>query len=325
MSMRRFVLASLASGALVLASASAAAAQDDEGVASAGAQLLQFVTGSRAAAFSGAYTAAENDADVLFYNPAGIASFGSGASVAYGRFVQDIAITSAAGALKLGPVSIGAAGAFLDAGEVAVVIPDPQFGGERGQPNGQTASATESAARIALAMPFAAGRVRIGGAAGFVSSSIAGETRGAAMFDAGVQIAALPHFTFGAALRNIGSRLSGDGFDARLPSEARVGATFSSATAAGIGIQVNADFVSRLQEKTTGFAAGIEAGLFPQMAGRVGVVARAGYGDAGDAGLGQLRLGGGLSFGRINLDYTYQNLEFFGATHRAGVRIVTPR
>ena len=46
-------------------------------------------------------------------------------------------------------------------------------------------------------------------------------------------------------------------------------------------------------------------------------------GDAGDTGLGALRLGAGFSIAHIAVDYTYQNLDFFGATQRVGVRFAT--
>ena len=65
------------------------AAQDGPGTT--GAVVLQLLAGSRAAALSGAYVAATGDADVLFYNPAGIGSLSAGASLSYQRHVEDMA------------------------------------------------------------------------------------------------------------------------------------------------------------------------------------------------------------------------------------------
>ncbi len=305
--------------AAALALAAPAAAQS--GAGSTGAQVLQMPAGSRAAALSGAYAAAGGDPDVLFYNPAGLASLDAGGAVSYERFVQDVSLISASGALRVGPLTLGAGGVFLNEGSIDVVTPDPAFGGQRGQATGESVSASESAARLSFGLPLMQGRLRLGAGAGFVSTSLAGQTSGAPLFDAGAQFVALPGLTLGASLRNLGGSTSG-AQGARLPTEGRAGVTFEAASAGGLGVLVSADYVARLRESTGGLATGIEAGLFPARTGGLGAVARLGY-DAGQGagGLGAVDFGGGLTLGRIALDYTYQNLDFFGAVHRFGVRI----
>ncbi len=319
----------LATFALMLGLQHAAAQLPDteNGVGSTGAQVLQMTTGSRAGALSGAYTAAQNDADVIFYNPAGVASLSGGASLSYGKFVQDIALMSAAGAVKLGSATLAFGGSFLDEGTIDETIPDPAFGGQRGVTTGKTVSSSESAVRLGLGVPFAGGRARVGIAGGLASTTLAGATRSAPLFDAGAQFSVTSALSLGASVRNLGSRLSGTTADAssRMPSEVRVGAAFQTTKVSGVGVQISADFIDRLNEGTTGFAAGIEAGLMPGLA-RFGAVARVGYAaDPGDTGLGALRLGAGFSIAHIAVDYTYQNLDFFGATHRVGVRFATSR
>src|SRR5690606_40114573 len=186
-----------------------------------GAAVLQLAAGARAAALSGAYTAAAEDADALFYNPAGAAALGAAASASYLRHVLDIRATTAACAVRLGPLTFGAETARLDAGEVRVVEPDPQYGGERGRETGERAGASESATRLAVALPLHGGRLRLGAAAGYVSSDIAGAARSAAVFDLGAQLA-LERVSVGAALRNLGGARAGNGLaDADLPAEAR--------------------------------------------------------------------------------------------------------
>lgn len=298
-----------------------------KGAGSTGAQVLQMLTGSRAAALSGAYTAAQNDADVIFYNPAGTASLSSGGSLSYGRFVQDIALMSAAGAIRLGSATIAAGGSFLDAGSVAETVPDANYGGQRGAATGRTVSASESAVRLALGAPLAGGRARMGAAAGLASTTLAGATRSAPIFDVGAQVSITSALSIGASVRNLGGKLRGKTTEASesLPSEARLGAALQTTLASGVGLQISADLIERMHEKTMGFAAGVEAGLMPNTA-RFGAVARVGYAaDPGDTGLGALRFGAGFSMGRIAVDYTYQNLDFFGATHRVGLRFATPR
>lgn len=291
-----------------------------QGPGTTAASVLQFQAGSRAAALSGAYTAASGDADVLFYNPAGAAGLDAAASLAYQRHVEDIAFGSAAGAYRLGRIVLGLGAAYFDAGEVRVIEPDPSFGGQRGRETGETAGARESAARLAVAVPV--GRLSLGAAAGFVSSDLAGVTRSAPIFDLGAQFA-LPRITLGAAIRNIGGSMTGgDAEDAALPTEARLGATFEVAGAERLGVLVGADLASDLRAGTTTFAAGVEAGLLPQPSRRLSAVARLGMDTEGrgEDGLGALRFGAGLTLDRLAVDYTFQELEFFGAVHRIGAR-----
>lgn len=301
----------------------AAPVRAQEGAGSTGATVLQLTPGARAAALSGAYTSATGDADVVFYNPAGLASLRRGASFSYERFVEDISLGSLSGAFRAGSLSIGAGLAYLNGGSVREVIPDPVFGGQRGTETGSTASESEAAGRLSASLPLRDGRLRLGAGAGFVSSSIAGETSSAPIFDLGAQASVAPALTVGAALRNLGGSLSGDA--GRLPSEARIGATFQAGGQRGLGLLVAADYVQRLKEKTGGLAAGVEAGLLPGGASRFGAVGRVGYStDQSDGGLGPLEIGGGISLGALALDYTYRNLDFFGAVHRFGVRWSRP-
>lgn len=306
-------------------------ARAQEGVGAAGAQVLQLAAGARAAGMSGAYTAAWTDSDVLFYNPAGVATLDAAASLAYRRYTtQGVTFGSASGAYRIGRISIGAGATFLDAGEIPVIVPDPAFGGERGRETGETASAAESAVRLAGALPLLDGRLRVGAAAGIVSSTLADVDRGTAVFDVGAQYAPLPRITIGASLRNVGGDLSGDrsARSAPLPSEARVGATARLADDLigfgdrGFGAVLAADVVSRLNEGSTGVVAGVEAGLMPPGTGELGAVARAGYGVGSDGALGALRLGAGVTLGGIAVDYTFQRFEYFGGIHHFGLRWV---
>lgn len=299
----------------------AAPASAQEGVGATGAQVLQLVAGSRAAAFSGAYTAAEWDADVLFYNPAGAASLDAAASVAYQRHTsQGITFGTAAGAYRVGSVVFGIGAAYLDGGEIDVIEPDPRFGGERGEPTGETATAGESAARLSAAIPLLDGRLRLGAGAGFVTTTLAEVSRSTAIFDAGAQYA-LPGVTLGASVRNFGPEMSGPlGGDVPLPTEARAGATVRLDGTRGLGAVIAADVISRLNEGTTGVVAGVEAGLMPDAYDAIGAVFRAGYGLGAEDALGALRVGAGFSRGPVAIDYTFQQFEYFGAVHRVGIR-----
>jgi hypothetical protein len=318
--MPRFTRPCIAACAALLA---AAPAHAQDGAGSAGAAVLQMLAGGRAAGLSGAYTAATGDADVLFYNPAGIASLGAGAALSYQRHVEDIGLASGAGAFRIGRFNVGISAIFLDYGSIDVIVPDPAFGNQTGMPDpsGATASASEVAARLSAATLLLDDRLSVGASAGMVSVELAGLGRSTPMFDLGAQYA-LPFGTVGASLRNLGGDLSGEDLaDASLPSQLRVGGAFAVHGPSGIGALVTADLVAELAEGSTGFVAGLEAGLMPRLAGDLTAVGRVGFnGAAGDDGLGTLQLGGGIALGGFAVDYAYQNYDFFGTLHRVGVR-----
>lgn len=325
MAMRSGVLWFVARAALLIALLVPAAARAQSGVGSTGAAVLQLPAGSRAVALSGAYVAAAGDADVLFYNPAGVAGLGAAASLAYQRHVADILFGSAAGAIEAGPLYIGLAVAYLDAGEIDVIEPDPNFGGQRGRGTGIRAGASESALRLAVAVPI--GRFRLGAAAGAVTSSLAGVTRSAPIIDLGAHFE-LAAVTIGASLRNLGPALSGgDGADIPMPTEARLGAWYEHTLVNGLGFTLGADLASDLEAGTSRLAAGLEAGLLPGVGRAFGAVARVSLDDEGEAddALGALRFGAGITLDRIAFDYTYQDFEFFGGIHRIGIRWTRPR
>jgi hypothetical protein len=291
-----------------------------QGAGSTGAQVLQFLAGGRASALSGAFTAISGDVDALFYNPAGAASLRLGAGLAYETYVEDISLASFAGALKLGPVSLGLSALFLDGGEVREVVPDPLFGGNTGMATERSVSATEGIARLSFAMPLN-DRLRVGASAGFVFSSIAEVSRGTPSVDLGAQYD-LAFGSIGISLLNAGGSLSGDSVaDADLPTEARVGAAVGLNRPDGLGVQITGDVVARLRESSAGFLIGAEAGYRATAQRALGAVARVGFSGAdGDGALSSLRLGAGLTVKRVAVDYTYQNLDFYGAVHRFGVR-----
>ena len=304
---------------LVLLFAAPLHAQDRAGAT--GAQVLQFLPGSRAAALSGAYTAIGGDADALFYNPSGIANLRRAGTLAYESYVSEIAFGSLAGATRLGALTVGASVAFLNAGDVREVVPDPEFGGNTGTETGSTLTASESAVRLVAALPLRDGRLRAGAALGFVATAIAEQRQSAPFADFGVQYDVGP-LTLGAALKNMGAGLSGDADD-DLPSEARIGASAQLLRGNAL-ITGSIEVVSRLAEGSLAIAGGVEAGLPATVARPFSVVGRMGL-DAESHQLGGLRAGASVGFRDIAIDYTFQNLEFFGAVHRFGLRLTQLR
>lgn len=308
--------------AVILLCAGAAGIRAQDGPGTTAAAVLQLVPGGRAAALSGAYASATGDADVLFYNPGGLASVNAAAAVSYQRHVEDIGVASFAGAYRFGSVVVAAGAVVLDYGEIEELVGDPDFGGQVGTPTGRMLGASETAARAAAAVPLMQGKLRVGAGAGYVVENLAEARRSTVFFDAGAQYDAHPNAKVGASIRNIGGSMSGAGLlDADLPAEARIGATVALPLRRGFAASAAADVVARLGEGSTGLVGGVEAAWRPESDPRLGAMARIGYnGAAGEAGLGRLQLGGGLAYGGIALDYVYQSYDWFGSLHRIGVR-----
>jgi hypothetical protein len=304
--------------ALLLLCACAAPLQAQDKAGTTGAQVLQFLPGSRAAALSGAYTAISADADAIFYNPAGIANLRRAGTISFESYVSDVAYGSLGAASRLGSITLGASIAFLNAGEIREVIPDPVFGGNSGEETGNTLSASESALRLVAGVPLMDGRLRAGAAIGFVATALAEQRQHAPMADIGAQYD-IGSATIGVSFRNLGTDLSGDASD-KLPTEARVGAS-AHLLREGTGVLTGTgEMIARLGEGSVTFAAGIEGGLPATAARPYTILARAGF-DAESNQLGALRAGASLGFRDITFDYTFQQLEFFGAVHRFGLRL----
>lgn len=280
-----------------------------------GAQVLQINAGARAAGLSGAYSAAQGDADALFYNAAGIAGSQRGVSVAYETYSTDVAFGSLAGYTRIGSLVLGASIAYLNAGSVAEIEPSDEFGGNTGTPTGNSVSATESAGRLSLALPLRGGRIRAGASIGMIATAIAELNETAPLADVGLQFD-VANVTLSTAIRNFGGRLGGR--DA-LPAEARLGAAIPLALSRSIGVHVFGDAISRLNESTLAFAGGVEAGFMPRGSRDVGAVVRIGY-DAESKQLAPLRFGAGINVRFVSLDYAFQTSDLVGAVHRLGVR-----
>lgn len=297
-----------------------AAARSQDGTGTAGGQVLQFPAGTRGAALSGAHMGLLGDAEQIFYNPAGLAPITTAVGLSVQRHVEDMLLGSLAGAHRLGRVVIGAGAVFFSSGDIRVVEPDPDFGGERGRETGATARATELAARLAVAMQLPDERLRVGAALGLLTSDVAGLGRNAPFVDVGVHYDLGPA-SLGAALQHVGGALTGAGAEsADLPSQARLGAGWTYRHGPDVGVRLSGDLLLRLKEGTQALLTGLEAGLLPHPERRLSAVGRIGFRAESDEALGRLVLGAGLTMENVGIDYAYQSLAGFGGAHRLGVR-----
>jgi hypothetical protein len=314
MIMRRMLTVAFA--ALALAGPAAG-----QGAGSTGMEVAQAPAGARAGALGGAYTGVWGDSDAIFYNPAGLALMGRAVSLAHQRHVMDVSFGSIAAALRAGRLSLGVGIAYMDGGDVDELVPDPDFGGQRGRLTGVTVGARESLLRVAAALPVADDRIMIGAAAGAAVSDLAGLTRSGAFIDLGAQARLGERAVAGLSVRNLGGSLSGgDAEPADLPLDARLGASYQLPVAGTFGALLSADVIQRVREETTAFAAGVEFGMTP-VDGGFGAVARLGYRmEQNLDAAGAVQLGGGITFSSVSLDYQFQNIEPFGTAHRIGLR-----
>jgi hypothetical protein len=307
--------------AILAAVYATAAPLSGQGTGSTSLEVAQAPAGARAGALGGAYTGVWGDTDVIFYNPAALAGVGPAVSLSHQQHMLGISFGSLAAALQAGRVTVGAGIAWMSAGEVDELVPDPDFGGQRGRLTGATAGARESLLRVAAALPLMNDRFLAGAAVGAAVSDLAGLTRSGAFVDLGMQARLGGPAVAGLSLRNLGGSLSGgDAEPADLPLEARLGASVALPVGGALGALLTADVIQRVREETTAFGGGLEFGLTP-VAGGIGAVARIGYRieqdlDAASA----LQLGGGITYANFSLDYQYQNIDLFGAAHRIGLR-----
>ena len=144
-------------GFLLLAALACAAPLTAQTAGETGATVLKFNAGSRAAALSGAYSSAYGDADALFFNPAGIAAMGSGASFSYETRASGIALGSLAAFTHIRALRLGASLVYLDAGDIDEIVPAAEFGFNTGTTTGNRLDAGEIAARVSMALPLVAG------------------------------------------------------------------------------------------------------------------------------------------------------------------------
>ena len=289
-----------------------------QGAGTSGAAALTLEGGARSAALGGAYAAIEADANGVFQNPAALARLDLAFSVGYARYFDDVSRGSLAAVGHTARLRIGAGIAYLDAGEIEEIVPDPRFHGDRGQATGRTVSAMETTARLAFATAISR-RSGFGATIGLWSSELAGNRENRAFLDLGAQHD-FGAVTLGALLRNM--HLQGvhrSGREYSLPLEVRVGAGYRTRFGGVFGFSFTSDAIVAVEEETLAFAFGGEAGLLPRADG-VSAVLRLGVAPGSGADLGRLRIGGGVGIDRVEIDYVAQSYEFIGTVHRLGFR-----
>jgi len=297
----------------VLAIAGKAACAQSSGV------VLQLPASARAAALGNAYAAAEHDDASVFYNPAQLAGDAErtlSAGVSVQRYVEASHVAALSLAKRVGPGRLGIGMQLLDFGSEAEVVPDVEFGGERGRETGASVGARDFVASLGYGLQVAP--VRIGATVKLVNQQIADFSGSTGAIDVGVAVAT-PVGVLAAVMQNSGGLLRVGSTVGRLPLAYRAGMALGALSLGRMKL-VSLVELSKVRDTKVGWAGGgeltVPASREMLLVGRGGIRARRAAG-----GGSRLTLGGGVAGARLAVDYAYQTVEGLElGTHRVGVR-----
>ncbi|OGR89664.1 MAG: hypothetical protein A2992_02345 [Elusimicrobia bacterium RIFCSPLOWO2_01_FULL_59_12] len=306
--MRRLILLLLMAGAPPEAS----------GTGTAAANFLKLGIGPRAIALGEAQVGLADDVYAAYWNPAGLAHLQvQEAGFVQNQYLEDISEQYLAYALPRPSLGTFAGSlTYLHVGKI-------QGYDAAGQPTGKVDSSDTSLSLSHARAYFADRRMGSGISVGmtgkYVRERLDTVSSGAYAGDLGVMFTPgkkwgehLDGWKAGAVVRNLGSALKFDRDAFSLPGSVNAGLSYAgqwrgeSYTLVLDGRQPKAGPRS--------FGGGIELRTLQF------VIVRAGYTSEGDLGNG-LRLGGGLRFKVVQVDYAYAGAGGFGAAHRIGLTL----
>lgn len=288
--------------------------------AQSSAIVLQLPASARAAAMGNTYSASGRDDAAIFYNPAQLAvavGAGRSASASVQGYVAESNVAALSGAMRLGPGRVGFGLQLLDYGSEPEIVPDPDYGGERGEETGNRYSATDFVASVGYGTSI--GLLRAGVTAKLIRQQLADLSDATGALDAGVAID-VGGGTIAAVMQNSGGILTLGPTATALPLLYRGSAALPPIVIGRLRM-IEMVEVSRQRGGDVVPSAGAEMGMRArdgiELAARVGLAPRR---DAAST-TSRLTLGGGISTSRFALDYGYQTVEGLAiGTHRIGLR-----
>jgi len=282
--------------------------------------VLQLPASARAAALGNTYSAVGRDDAAIFYNPAQLAvAIGTGrsAGASVQRYVSESNVAALSGAMRLGPGRIGFGLQLLDYGSEPEIVPDPDFGGERGRETGNRMSATDFAGSLGYGATI--GVFRAGATVKLIRQQLAFLSDATGALDAGVAVD-VAGGTIAAVMQNSGGLLTLGSTTTALPLIYR-GTIALPPVLFGPLRLIEMVELSRQRGGQAVPSAGAEIGI--RARGGVELAARFGLAARRDTASSTSRLtfGGGLATTRFAIDYAYQTVEGLDlGTHRVGVR-----
>jgi hypothetical protein len=261
--------------------------------------ILTLPISVRAAGLGGAGAALAGDASATFLNPAGLATIRNIAiEGAVQRYPDGSVETMAAGGLRLFQFNLGGGIHYLRFSDTSAVKDNLQW----------TASAV-----------YRFGLIALGSTLKYVSlEDSSSATRRAATMDVGLGIHIFDILNLALSMQNVGSwRVTGGNLQLPVSKHAAFAFNFVDPQAtARLLTTMEVIWTDRAPRRTI---IGLEGGA---VLGKVGLVARAGYGAAPEgAGQKEWSLGGGIVLSRFNIDYAWQHRTRLGSQiHRMGLR-----
>ncbi|MDO8806115.1 MAG: PorV/PorQ family protein [Elusimicrobiota bacterium] len=277
---------------------------------SASGSFLRVGWGARPAAMGEAFTAAADDVDALYWNPAGL-NYVKRLQQTFGHnsWIEGLNVEHAAFAVRSSTVSVIGAGAFfLNAGDI-----------ERGNKYGYT-EGYYSANDLAVIFSYAR-RLKPRLAAGVnlkvIRERIESASAQAFAADAGVIYEASRKLKLGFTVQNLGTGLTFNKTACPLPLGLRAGAALQVST----NMLITSD-ISLPLDDSLGLHLGTEY-IYPSVKG-VRLALRAGVKSSAMSYLGAtsaITLGFGAEVGAVGLDYALSPYGDLGMSHRLGLKI----
>ena len=277
----------------------------------ASAAFLRIGWGARPAAMGEAFTAAADDVDALYWNPAGL-NYVKRLQQTFGHnsWIDGVNTEHAGFALRTGTAAvIGAGVGFLSTGDI-----------ERGNKYGYT-EGYYSASDLALLFSYARRlkpRLAAGGNVKIISERIESASAMAFALDAGAIYEYSQKLKLGVSLRNLGTGITLDKTSCPLPLGLRAGAALQFRK----NILLTSD-ISLPFDDSLGIHLGGEY-LYPSPVKGVRLALRAGLKSSAMSYLGAMSavtLGFGTEAGAVGLDYALSTYGDLGMTHRLGLKI----
>lgn len=284
-------------------------------------EVLRLDVGARAAALGGSFVTMTDDPNVMFYNPAALATLTT-RRMSFGFFKHILDINSAHATLGSDIPSYGHVGIginYINYGEF-------KYTGEEGQDLG-VFGANEINVQASYAgelMP----ELYYGAGAKFIYSAIANEKSTGAAVDLGIFYTAIPErLNLGASLMNIGTQL--DPYLStreKLPLDFKIGATLSPEHLPAI-IMLNIHRLSDAKDNAGQYLRDFSVGV--EFTASQNVQLRAGFNNerrrelklGTSSGLAGFSFGLGVNVDIYKFDYAYNSLGKIGAWHRVNITL----
>lgn len=283
--------------------------------------FLRTDVGARAGALGGSILTLADDPNLVFYNPAGLATL-SRRRVSFGYFKHLLDINSANASWGEEVPGFG----YIGAGAIYMNYGEFQRTGEEGQNLG-----TFGAGELSLSVAYADGltdRLRYGTAVKFIYSTIGDYSSSAVAVDLGARYSAVPdRVELGISLLHLGTQLdpyATVGED--LPLDLRVGVAVSPEHLPATfiaDIHRLTDKRDSFTERFKSFSVGVEFVLSPNVFLRAGFNNERrqdlGVGPGAGSGLAGFSLGTGIATGDYQFDYSFTSNGPVGAFHRFSI------